>query len=450
MASTQTKFELAIRGGTVVAPDDQGKLVQQVADIGISNGKIEMIGNIPANRVDRVIDVKGLHIVPGLIDTQVHFREPGLEHKEDLATGTGSAILGGVTTIFDMPNTKPSTVGETELQDKLRRAAGRSWSNYAFYIAATTQNISQLPQLECLPGCAGIKVYMGSASSELLIDDDERLEMALASGKRRVAVHTEDERRLHERKGLIQGSISVHMHPVWRDEQVALNATQRLVAAAYKTKRPVHILHVTTRQEVEVLRKHKGGIVSAEVTPQHLTLIGPECYDDLGTLAQMNPPIRDLDHQEALWKGVQEGWIDIIGSDHAPHTREEKAKPYPQSPSGMPGVQTLTPVMLHHVNEKRLSLERFVEMTSMNPAKLYRVRNKGQIKVGFDADLTIVDLRMEKRISNEWIYSRCGWTPFDNMKVKGWPIATILKGQLAMKDDQLIGSPIGSVVEFDF
>lgn len=443
------QFDLVIKGGTclIADPSDRMNVRFESCDVGVIGSKIAKIGNISSGA--KVLEAKGLHVLPGVIDSQVHFREPGLEHKEDLATGTGAAVLGGVTTIFDMPNTRPATVSETELNDKLRRAEGRSWSNYAFFAGASHHNIDELASLELMPGCCGVKVFMGSSFGDLLLETDDLLERALAKGRRRVAVHAEDELRLLDRKALIQGSISVHMHPVWRDEQSALSATQRLFASAYKTKRLVHLLHVSTRQEVELLKKHKGKLVTAEVTPQHLTLFAPDCYDDIGTFAQMNPPIRDKDHMEALWKGVNEGVFEVFGSDHAPHTREEKAKPYPMSPSGMPGVQTLVPILLNHINEGRLTLERFVQMTSSGPASIYGIKNKGYIKEGYDADLTLIDLKAERRITSDWLYSRCGWSPFENMKVKGWPIATVVGGYISMKDDQLIGAPRGRPVSFD-
>jgi dihydroorotase len=237
------------------------------------------------------------------------------------------------------------------------------------------------------------------------------------------------------------------MHPVWRDVETALAATKRLLRLAHETGRRVHVLHVTSAEEMQLLAEHKD-IATVETTPQHLTLAAPDCYEQLGTLAQMNPPIREARHREELWRAVDQGVVECIGSDHAPHTREEKARPYPQSPSGMPGVQTLLPLLLDHMNAGRLSLERLVDLTSTGPARIYGIASKGRIAKGYDADLTLVDLKAQRTIHNAWIASRCGWTPFDGMAVTGWPMMTILRGQVVMRDDQLIGAPSGEAVRF--
>jgi dihydroorotase len=237
------------------------------------------------------------------------------------------------------------------------------------------------------------------------------------------------------------------MHPVWRDDLTALHATQRVLAIARDTGRRIHVLHVTTAKEMDLLAEHKG-IATVECTPQHLTLAAPACYDELGTLAQMNPPIRGEAHREALWAAVRSGIVDVVGSDHAPHTQEEKRRPYPNSPSGMPGVQTLLPVMLDHVHTGRLSIEQLVDLLCAGPARVYGIANKGRLAAGYDADLTLVDLEAKRTISNDWIESRCGWTPYDGKKVHGWPTATIVRGRVVMRDGEVQGDPSGRLVSF--
>ena len=434
-------FDLIVRGGTVVTAERTG-----AADIAVSAGRIAAVGAV-AGDASEVIDAKGLHVLPGVIDTQVHLREPGLEHKEDLATGTKAAVLGGVTAVFEMPNTKPNTVTLADLEDKIRRARGRAWCDIAFYVGATPDNLAELAELEQQRGCAGVKMFMGSSTGTLLVADDPTVLQVLKHGRRRMAVHAEDEARLKERFALVKDGAAPAMHPVWRDAETAYLATQRLIRLAQEAKRRVHVLHVTTAEEMAFLAQHKD-IATVETTPQHLTLVAPDCYERLGTYAQMNPPIRDAGHQAALWNAVRAGVVDCIGSDHAPHTREEKEKPYPQSPSGMPGVQTLLPLLLDHVHAGRLTLQRLVEITSIGPARIFGISGKGGIRVGNDADLTLVDLGAKRVIRKEWIASRCGWTPFDGIGVTGWPKATIIRGRVIMRDDEVLGAPVGELVRF--
>jgi len=437
------RFDLVLQGGTLVTPAGRVE-----ADLAIRSGRIAALGRFTADQAADVIDVTGLTVLPGAIDSQVHLREPGLEHKEDLATGTAAAALGGITAVCEMPNTKPSTTTAADLTDKLRRAAGRAWVDHAFFIGAAGDNIDQLAQLERMPGCAGIKVFMGSSTGNLLVEDDATLARVLAQGFRRVAVHCEDEARLRERKAIAEASVGdPSAHPEWRDAETALRATQRLIRLARAAGRRVHVLHVTSAEEMAFLADHKD-LATVEATPQHLTLSAPEAYQRLGTYAQMNPPIRAEHHRLALWQALEQGVVDVIGSDHAPHTREEKALPYPQSPSGMTGVQTLLPIMLDHVAAGRLSLERLVDLTSAGPARIYGMANKGRIAVGYDADFSIVDLKAERRISHFWIASKCGWTPYDGKTVTGWPIMTVLRGQVIMRDDTLLGDPAGQPLRF--
>ncbi|MDP6344107.1 MAG: dihydroorotase [Alphaproteobacteria bacterium] len=435
-------YDLLLRGGAVVS--HRGV---ETADIGVRDGRTAAIGDLTAASAAEVVDAAGLHVLPGVIDTQVHFREPGNEHKEDLEAGSRGAVLGGVTAVFEMPNTAPLTVTAEALADKLRRAKDRMWCDHAFYMGATAENADALGELERLPGCCGVKIFMGASTGDLLTEDDATLRRILAAVRRRCAVHAEDEPRLQERFALAEAAADPAAHPDWRDTEVALRATRRLIAIARETGARVHVLHITTADEMRFLAEHKD-IASVEATPQHLTLAAPECYAELGTRAQMNPPIRDRGHRDGLWWGVDQGVVDVIGSDHAPHTLEEKARTYPASPSGMPGVQTLLPIMLDHVNAGRLSLLRLVDLTSAGAARLFGIAGKGRIAVGHDGDFTLVDLAARRRISDEMMANRSGWTPFDGRQVTGWPMATVIRGRVVMRDGELANLASGRPMRF--
>ena len=413
----------------------------------IRDGRIVALGQLAGAVARSEVDATGLHVLPGAIDSQVHLREPGFEHKEDLETGTKAAVLGGVTSVFDMPNSTPTTTNLAAFEDKLQRSKGRVHCDIAFYVGATPDNIDELSNLELSSGCCGVKVFMGKSTGDLLVADDRELRRVLLAGRRRVAIHAEDEQRLRERKSVLAENPHVGMHPVWRDTATALRATERVVRLAEQVGRRVHILHVTTADEMEFLGQHKT-LATVECTPQHLTLAAPECYERLGTLAQMNPPIRSAEHRDALWEAVRSGVVDVVGSDHAPHTLAEKKGDYPNTPSGMTGVQTLVPLLLEHVHQGRLSLELMVDLVSAGPARVFGIAGKGRIAVGFDADLTLVDLKREQEIRNDWIASRCGWTPFDGYKVHGWPVATFVRGVEVMRDGDVLVAPGGRPVQF--
>ena len=434
-------FDTILKNGIVVNQDGEGQ-----RDIGIRDGRIAALGTFGPQQAGKTVDCKGLHILPGVMDTQVHFREPGLEHKEDLESGSHSAVMGGVTAVFEMPNTNPLTIDETTFTDKVKRGHHRMHCDYAFFIGGTRENVQDLPELERAPGCAGVKVFIGSSTGALLVEDDDSLRRIFQVIRRRAAFHAEDEFRLNDRKGLrIEGD--ARSHPVWRDEVAALMATQRLVNLARETGKRIHVLHISTKEEIDYLRDHKD-VASCEATPHHLTMAAPECYERLGTLAQMNPPVRDASHRAGIWKGIEQGIIDVLGSDHAPHTLEEKQKVYPASPSGMTGVQTLVPLMLDHVNAGRLSLQRFVDLTSAGPARLYNMAMKGRIAAGYDADFTVVDLKRSETITNKWVASKAGWTSYDGVTVKGWPVGTFVRGRQVMWQGELVTPSQGETVKF--
>ncbi len=439
-------FDLKIVGGTVVT----GRGIF-VADIGVTGGRITQIGDLGSEVARETVSAAGLHILPGGIDTQVHFREPGLEHKEDIESGTRSAIMGGITTIFEMPNTNPATTTAEALSDKLDRANGRAWCDHAFFVGAAKDNAAELGRLELLPGTPGVKIFMGSSTGSLLVDDDESLRQVLRSYKTRSPIHAEDEDRLNERKGIGGPKPHVREHPNRRDPECARIATERILRLSAETYHPVHVLHISTADELPLLAeaKRKGLRTTCEVTPQHLTL-NEEAYERIGTLAQMNPPVRDESHRLALWKAVKKGLFDVFGSDHAPHTLEEKSKPFPSSPSGMPGVQTMLPVFLEWVHRGELPLIQLVQMLCENPASLYGIAGKGRIEEGFDADLVLVDLNKEWTIEKDWLQSKCGWSPFEGMTVHGRIEHVYLRGEHQVRDRELVGTQSGTPVKFDW
>lgn len=436
-------YDLLLKNGKVVLPDG----IKEI-NVGVVKGKIQAISDNSNISADEIFDCRGLHVLPGVIDSQVHFREPGNEHKETLESGMKSAAMGGVTAVFEMPNTNPLTITNEAIDDKLERAKKSPWTDYAFYLGGTEHYAKDLAKWENMKGVCGIKIFMGASTGDLLSASDDELEAVLSNGKRVVAIHAEDEYIMQENKKTILGnSNDVKLHGKWRSEESCLSATTRLLRIARKHNRRVHVLHITTAQEMELLAKNKD-IASVEVLPIHLTLHAPECYERLGTFAQQNPPVRETHHQDALWEAVRNGTVDIIGSDHAPHTIKEKNETYPNTPSGTPAVQTMVPIMLNHVNEGRLTLDRLVELWSYGPERIHKLSTKGKIEIGYDADFTIVDLKKKKTITNEQQCSISKWTPFDGKEVTGWPISTIIRGNIVMRNDELCSTPIGEPIKF--
>ena len=433
-------FSLIIKNGSCYI---DGKLTK--TDIGLSGSKIKKIGKIELNS-SKVYDATDKIVLPGIIDTQVHFREPGSTDAEDLESGSRAAVLGGVTALFEMPNTNPPTSNLVEFDKKLQAAKNRMHSNYAFYFGATPDNTNQLAKLKDVEGCCGVKLFAGSSTGNLLVDKEADIEKVISSSDRVVSIHSEDEDIIKLRKKFIKKG-DVHSHAEWRNVEVAMSSTRRVVKIAERYNKKIHVLHVTTRDEVDFLAMHKKN-VTFETTPQHLTMYAPDCYDKLGTYAQMNPPLRTKEHYDRLWVAIKNNIVDVLGSDHAPHLKENKDKEYPNSPSGMPGVQTIFPVMLDHVNNGKLTLQQLINLMCENPCKIFGIKNKGYLKEGYDADLTIADMNKEVVIKNEMIASKCGWTPFNNYKVKGFPVATIVNGHLVMSDGKVVVESKGTPLKF--
>ena len=439
---TNISYDFCLRNGHVMINDNL-----ESTNVYIKNGKTSLISDKFYESTES-INCKNLTVLPGVIDSQVHFREPGLEGKETLESGMLSAIAGGVTAIFEMPNTNPLTITPETIEDKLQRASKRAWSDYAFYLGGTMRTSSNLSEWENLKGVCGIKIFMGASTGDLMTATDEEVESVVSNGRRVIAVHAEDQMIMMENmKNILGDSNDVGMHCKWRSPESCLSATTRVVNLARKYDRRVHILHITTSDEMKFLSKNKD-VASVELLANHLTLHAPDCYERLGTLAQQNPPIREKKHQDALWRALNDNIVDIVASDHAPHTLEEKSSLYPKSPSGTPGVQTLVPIMLNHVNNNKLSLSKLVSLWSYGPERVHKIHGKGRIQEGYDADFTIVDMNKEMIIKNSQQKSRSQWSPYDGMKVKGWPTHTIIRGNCVMRDDEIIGEPLGEKVMF--
>ena len=435
-------FDLLLRGGTLVLPWGE-----QVSDIGVRDGRIAGLGLPGGATADQVVQAAGLHVLPGLIDPHVHLRDPGDPAIETIPTGTRAAVLGGLAAVFDMPNTTPAITDAARLSWKQDYVEANAWCDMGLYVGATKANTGALAVLEQARGVCGVKVFAGSSTGDLLIEDDASLEAVMRGGRRRVSYHSEDEYRLQARKPLFKLGDPYGSHMEWRDEECAFLGTRRLMALARKTGRPAHILHVSTAQELKYVRDYRD-LATVELLVNHLTQMAPDVYDRLGGMGVMNPPIRGRRHWEAAWAAVRDGTADTIGSDHAPHPRAAKMRPWPDCPAGLTGVQTLVPVMLDHVAAGRLSLARMVDLMCAGPARVYGAVGKGRLAVGYDADFTLVDLRARRTIEDSWIVSPCGWTPFNGMTVTGWPMATVVRGNVVMQDGEVLGAPVGRLVRF--
>ena len=433
-------YDLILKGGTVVNHDGAG-----LRDIGVRAGRIAAIGDLAAACAGATIDCRGLHVLPGVIDSQVHFREPGLEHKEDLESGSRAAVLGGVTAVFEMPNTNPLTTSAETLADKVRRGTHRMHCDFAFWVGGTRDNAGDVGELERLPGAAGIKVFMGSSTGDLLVEDDDGVASILKNTRRRAAFHSEDEFRLRERARPARRGRSVLASGLARRDRGAALDRAAGARSRARARARIHVLHISTAEEIAFLEAHKD-VATCEATPHHLTLTADD-YARLGTLLQMNPPVRDGRHRDGVWRGIAQGIVDVLGSDHAPHTLEEKAKPYPASPSGMTGVQTLVPIMLDHVNAGRLTLERFVDLTSHGPQPHVRHGAQGPHR-----------RRLRRRFHHRRPEARArpsptrrparkaGWTPYDGKRVTGWPVGTIVRGRRVMWEGEIVDAGQGEPV----
>lgn len=430
-----------IKNGTVVS--SAGRIQ---ADVLLENRRIARVAPNLKNHADRVIDATGLFVIPGALDPQVHFREPGNTQKEDLHTGSMACAAGGITSFFDMPNNNPSITTRELMAEKKRAAASKCVVNYNFFIGATPEN---LEEVNAVKNVCGIKIFMGSSTGTLLVEKESDLEKIFANGNRLIAVHAEDNEVISEtKKQLGSGPFQFEDHPKIRNSKAALTATQRAVRLALKYGRRLHILHVTSADEVEFLRAYRDTpFISAEVCPQHLIFSAPDVYNLLGGFGQMNPPIRNYYHAPELWKGLKDGTLKCIATDHAPHTKEEKLKPYGECPSGMPGVETSMAVMLDQVNRGKCTLEEVVRWMCENPVKLYKVQNKGRITEGFDADITLVDLKHKKTVRGREMFTKVKWSPFEGKELQGWPVMTLVGGQVVFENGRVNEDVRGSEIQ---
>jgi dihydroorotase len=434
-------FDMILKGGTLVLPWGL-----EQADVGVREGRIAAIGTLAAGDAAQVVDCAHLHVLPGLIDAHVHLREPGDPAVETIETGTKAAVLGGLAAVFDMPNTAPSITSTEQLAWKRAHLQGRAWCDMGLYVGAAKSNLDDLGRLEAEANVCAVKVFAGSSTGDLLVEDDASLERAMRSGRRAICYHSEDEYRLQARRPAYEAGGPHRLHAEWRDVECAFLGTRRLVALARKTGRPAHILHVSTAEELEFLGRARD-VASVEVLLNHLTQTD-EAYDRLGGYAVMNPPIREARHMAAAWAAMANGTIDVVGSDHAPHSRAAKERPWPATAAGLTGVQTIVPLMLDHVSAGRLSLTRLADVMCAGPARVYGAVGKGRIAVGYDADFTLADMGASRTIEESWIASPCGWTPFAGHRCQGWPRATIIRGEVVMQDDALVGAPRGALVKF--
>ena len=435
------RYDLVLRGGACVLPWGI-----ETTDVGVRQGRIVALGDLRTAEAAEVLDCRGLHVLPGLIDAHVHLRDPGDASVETIGTGTRAAVLGGLTAVFDMPNTTPAITDRARLDWKRDYLQGRAYCDVGLYVGATKRNIAALAELELQPNVCAIKVFAGSSTGDLLVEDDASLEAVMRSGRRRICYHSEDEYRLQERKPMFTPGMAHRNHMVWRDVECAFLGTRRLMALARRTGRPAHILHVSTAEELAYLKDFRD-IATVEVLLNHLTQTD-EAYERLRGYAVMNPPIRDARHLEAAWAAVRDGTVDVVGSDHAPHSRAAKERPWPDTAAGLTGVQTIVPLMLDHVSAGRLSLTRLVDLMCAGPARVYGVVGKGRLAAGYDADFTVVDLKRRRMIEESWIVSPCGWTPFAGQVCTGWPVMTVVRGQVVMREDEVIGPPRGAPVRF--
>lgn len=428
-----------IRHATVVFPDE---IVR--ANVLVEGERIAAVDAAEHSRADEVIDAAGLHLLPGVIDDQVHFREPGLTHKEDLASGSRACAKGGVTTYLEMPNTSPATISQARLDEKLALAATKSLVNFGFYVGATPHNIGELVAAQRTPG---IKIFIGSSTGDLLVDDQAALERIFAETSLPICAHCEDETTVRRNQTALAGTTNVADHSRIRDHAAAIIATRRAIDLAFRHRHRFHVLHVSTGDETELLADPRG-LITAEVCPHHL-LFSIDDYERLGALVQMNPSVKSPGDCARLWEAFNAGRIQVIATDHAPHTLEEKAKPYPSSPSGLPAVENSLALMLDQAQRGRTTLRRVVDAMCDAPARVWDIVNKGRIAPGYDADLVLVDLAKEATIRREDQLTKSGWSPWEGTKLNGWPIRTWVLGRTVWHEGTFDESVRGRAAEYD-
>jgi len=432
-------MKILIKNSTVVLPDEILR-----TDVLIENGRIATVDAAVHASADEVVRASGMQLLPGVIDDQVHFREPGLTHKEDLLHASRACAKGGVTTFLEMPNTKPNTTNQQRLNEKLDLASRKSLVNYGFYIGATPNNLDDLRSAQRTPG---IKIFIGSSTGDLLVDDQDALERIFAETSLPITAHCEDETTVRANQSRFAGSNDVSVHSMIRDHQAAVIATRRAVDLARRHRHRFHVLHVSTGAEIELFADH-GGLLTAEVCPHHL-FFNIDDYERLGSLIQMNPSVKTREDNEQLWQALLDGRIQLIATDHAPHTIEEKRQPYPQSPSGLPAVENSLALLLDQVNRGRCTLQQVVHWMSDAPARVWDIVDKGRIQDGYDADLVLVDMSVESEVRNETQQTKCGWSPWHGVTLQGWPVRTWVMGHEVFREGRFDESTRGREAVFD-
>ena len=433
---------LLVQNATMVLPN---RIVE--GDLRVSDGLIKTIapfGGLQPEIGEQVIDGTGLHLLPGAIDPHVHFRDPGNTEKEDLESGSRAASAGGITSFLDMPNTSPNAINRSAIEAKIASAAKKSVTHHGFFIGATNSNISDLQSVEGMDGVCGIKIFMGSSTGDLLVHEQKYLENIFANTGGIIATHAEDEERLQSRMPKFEHRKDIAAHAECRDVECALIATKRAAALANDHDHRLHIVHLTSGKEADWLASNKGDLITTEVCTQHLTF-NQDDVEKLGSRALMNPPIRYTEDRDKLWKRLKDGTIDCVVTDHAPHTLQAKSVGFPNAPAGMPGVETSLPLMLTHSVEGKCSVSDIVKWMCAGPAKVYGIKNKGSLVEGFDGDLTLVDLENNRVIQDSDTWTKVGWTPYAGMELTGWPIYTIVDGNIVHKreiDGSLRGIPV--------
>ena len=429
---------------------NEGKIFE--SDVLIKNKIISKIDSTISAKHHTIYDAQGSYMIPGVIDDQVHFREPGLTHKANIYTESRAAVAGGITSYMEMPNTNPQTLTKDLLNDKILIGENNSLANFSFFFGASNDNLDEVLKVD-FKTCPGLKIFMGSSTGNMLVDNFTTLNNIFSKCEGLIATHCEDEQTIRNNISLAKKKFGQNIpfdhHPIIRSREACYKSSELAVGLAKKYNTRLHVLHISTKEELELFSNQiplEEKRITSEVCIHHLTFIDSD-YKKLGPWIKWNPAVKTKNDREALWEGLLNDHLDIIASDHAPHTLDEKAQEYPNSPSGTPGVQTMVPVMLNHVHEGRLSLERLVELWSYGPERIHKIHNKGRIAKGYDADFTIVDLNKKTTITNTQQKSKTGWTPYDGMQVTGWPYATIIRGHIVMRDDELL-SPIGKPVLF--
>ncbi|MFW5966482.1 MAG: dihydroorotase [Persicimonas sp.] len=445
---------LLIRDAVIHTPEETVE-----GDCLIEEGRIAEIGKVTGT-ADQIVEADGRWLWPGAIDAHVHFREPGPTHKEDWTSGSRAAVAGGVTTVFEMPNTKPTTTTVERLERKRAIAGQKSVCNFGLFFGAGPDNHDEIHKAQ-VRGVPGLKIFMGCSTGDLLVYREEDLDAVFAAWMGKVCVHAESELRLRERKEMFEGRTDPAVHSEIRDPESAVEAVSRACRLALDHGRDLHVLHLSTRDELDVIAEARQKVdehglastITCEVCPHHLFL-STDAYEEWGTRVQMNPPLRDESQREAMWEALAAGEIDMIATDHAPHTPEEKDRDYGEAPSGVPGVETMLPMMLDAAHRGECSYGDVLEWLCHRPASIYGVAGRSRIEVGNHADLVLIDPDMQREVRDKDQFSRCGWTPWRGRALVGWPVMTLVDGHVAYRRDddgpgEIVAEPgLGCEVEF--